>query len=367
MMLLSFTGFLAYVGKILLALVILLFMITVHEFGHFIAGKMLKFKINEFAVGMGPKILSKKAKDGQVFSLRAIPLGGFCAFEGEDEAGNVSPQAFNNQKPWKRIVVLSFGALFNFISAVLIAIIAFSAFGDTVLKVDNIFEDSVNSASYGTEYGFCKDDIIYSIDGKTVFLLQDIPAYITKADDTMNVVVLRKNAQGKHEKVNLTVRKGSYHYEYVDDNGQTQTGQAVGWGIQNTYSKYKYNFGQSIVRSVPYCCRAGSYILETLGGIITGKVSLNDVGGPITTIDITTQVIATGFGNTLFLIILISVNLAVFNLLPLPALDGARIVFVLIEMIFKKPVNRRIEAIVHTVGLIILFALVIILDIARYL
>ena len=365
-MLLSFTGFMAYFGKILIALVILLFMITVHEFGHFIAGKLLKFKINEFAVGMGPKIFSKKAKDGQVFSLRAIPLGGFCAFEGEDEAGNSSPEAFNNQKPWKRIVVLSAGAIFNFVSAVLIAIFAFGFFGDTVLKIDKVFDDSINKATYGTDIGFCEEDIIYSIDGKTVFLLQDIPSYIANAENTMSVVVLRKNEQGKNQKVNLTVKKGEYHYEYVDDNGETQTGTAFGWGIQNIYDKYKFGFGQSIIRSVPYCCRAGTYILETLGGLITGKVSLNDVGGPITTIDITTQVIDTGWGNTFFLIILISVNLAVFNLLPLPALDGARIVFVLIEWIFRKPVNRRIEAMVHTVGLIVLFALVIILDVARY-
>ena len=114
---------------ILIALVVLMFMITVHELGHYIAGRILGFKINEFSIGMGPKIFSKRLKNDQIFSLRWLPLGGYCAFEGEDE-DNPSPQAFNNQKPWKRIIVLFSGAFMNFISALIIVIIAFSCFGD---------------------------------------------------------------------------------------------------------------------------------------------------------------------------------------------------------------------------------------------
>ena len=104
-------------GNVLLAFVVLLFMITIHELGHYTAGKLLKFKINEFAIGMGPKLLSKKTKSGEVLSLRAFPLGGFCAFEGENEEGD-NASSFNKQKPWKRIIVLFSGALFNFLSAI---------------------------------------------------------------------------------------------------------------------------------------------------------------------------------------------------------------------------------------------------------
>jgi len=363
LLLASFEVVLSVVGKVLLAILILLFMITVHEFGHYIAGKLLGFKINEFAIGMGPKIFRKQLKSGEYFSIRIFPLGGYCAFEGEDEGENPSDKAFNNHKPWKRIIVLISGALFNFISAILISLIAFSCFSETVLVVEDVFADSANVATFNTQNGLMKGDIIYSIDGKKVYLTLDSSSYIAKADDTMDVIVLRKGDDDKYSKVKITVNKGNY--TYVDEEGNIH--ENYGWGITQRYQKYRFGFGEAIVRSVPYCLRTGSYVLETLGGIFTGRVGVQDLGGPITTIDVTTQIISTGFGNTLFLIILISVNLAVFNLLPLPALDGGRVVFVIIEWIIKKPVSRKIEAIVHAVGLILLLGLVVLLDAMRYL
>ena len=105
---------------IFIAFIILMFMITVHEAGHYVAGRVLGFKINEFAIGMGPKLLSKTLKDGQVFSLRAIPLGGYCAFEGEEQESD-NEKSFMKQKPWKRLIVLFFGAFFNFLSAIITA------------------------------------------------------------------------------------------------------------------------------------------------------------------------------------------------------------------------------------------------------
>ena len=351
------------IGKILLAILILLFMITVHELGHYTSGKLLGFQINEFAIGMGPKIFRKKLKSGEFFSIRIFPLGGFCAFEGEDEGENTNPKAFNNQKPWKRIIVLVRGALFNFLSAILISFIAFSCFSETVLVVDDVFDDSANISTFNTPNGLCKDDIIYSIDGKKLYLTLDSSSYIAKADNTMSVIVLRKDDTGSYKKIELTLNKGNY--TYTDDEGNKQL--SYGWGILQRYEKYNFGIGEAFVRSLPYCVRAGTYVLETLGGIFTGEVGVTDLGGPVTTIDVTTQIISTGFGNTLFLIILISVNLAVFNLLPLPALDGGRVVFVIIEWIRKKPISRKVEGIIHTIGLLVLLLLVIILDVIRYL
>ena len=131
----DFASVMSTVGRVLLAFVILMFMVLIHETGHFTAGKLLGFKINEFAIGMGPKIFSHTKKNGEVVSLRMLPLGGFCAFEGENEDGSENPASFNNQKPWKRLIVLFAGAFFNFVSAVLIAIIAFSCYGDNVAVV----------------------------------------------------------------------------------------------------------------------------------------------------------------------------------------------------------------------------------------
>jgi len=112
--LLSVSSIFGYIGYIIIAILVLLLMVLIHELGHYIAGKILKFKINEFSVGFGPKLLQKTKKDGEKISLRVFPLGGYCAFEGEDEEGNSSPNAFNNQKPWKRLIVLFSGAFFNF-------------------------------------------------------------------------------------------------------------------------------------------------------------------------------------------------------------------------------------------------------------
>jgi len=363
LLLASFNVIFGVIGKVLLAILILLFMITVHEFGHYVAGKLLGFQINEFAIGMGPKIFRKQLKSGEFFSLRIFPLGGYCAFEGEDqEIVESNPKAFNNQKPWKRIIVLISGALFNFISAIIISLVAFSCFSETVLVVDSVFADSKNVVNFNTDSGFKEGDIIYSIDGKKLYLTVDSSSYISGAEDTMQVIVLRQNQNGDYEKVELTINKGKYTYQ--DDEGNSA--ESFGWGILQRYEKYNFGFIEALTRSIPYCVRTGAYILETLGGIFTGRVGLTDLGGPVTTIDVTTQIISTGFGNTLFLIIMISVNLAVFNLLPLPALDGGRVIFVFIEWITKKPVNRKIEGIIHAIGLILLLLLVVLLDVLRY-
>ena len=125
---------------ILIAILILLIMITVHEFGHYIVGKLFKFKINEFAIGMGPALLKKTKKNGEIFSIRAFPLGGFCAFEGEDE-DNENPNAFNNKKPWQRILVLIAGATMNFILALFIIIITFSCYGKAVYQVVEVHDN----------------------------------------------------------------------------------------------------------------------------------------------------------------------------------------------------------------------------------
>ena len=131
------------------------------------------------------------------------------------------------------------------------------------------------------------------------------------------------------------------------------------------YIKYKHSFGEAISRVVPYCAETAMVVLRSFGSLITGAISLDQVGGPISTIGVTSQVVATGFSNVLFLIVLISVNLAVFNLLPVPALDGCQIVFCIIEWISGKPVNRKVQGLINGIGLILLLAFAIIVDILK--
>lgn len=425
----SFASVMKTVGYVLLAFVVLLFMVLIHETGHYTAGKILGFQINEFAIGMGPKIFSKKKKNGEVVSLRLLPLGGFCAFEGEDE-DKENPKAFNNQKPWKRLIVLFAGAFFNFVSAIIIAIIAFSCYGDTVAKITTVY-DYAPQQNQQLQSG----DVIYKINGKRVFVLDNIGRYMS--DGEMQFTVLRPNEDGRYDVVELsgvqkqeftsallskidvdvapsngrklqegdtvyklnghslgqkgdfqkyfnaliasgastctlTVSDGEKNYDYTVPISAIQEGKLVvaesaysGVGMSIRYEKYRFNFGESLARAFPYCGEVGMLVLRTLGGLITGVVGVDQVGGPITTISMTTQVISTGFANVLTLIVLISVNLAVFNLLPVPALDGCRMVFVLIEWIARKPINRKVEAYINGIGLIVLIVLMVLIDLLK--
>ena len=425
----DFASIMKTVGYVVLAFVVLLFMVMIHETGHYTAGKILGFQINEFAIGMGPKIFSKKRKSGEVFSLRLLPLGGFCAFEGEDDDKD-NPRAFNNQKPWKRLIVLFAGAFFNFVSALLIAVIVFACYGDTVAKITTVY-DYAPIENQQLQQG----DIIYKINGRKVFVLDNLTRYMS--DGEMTFTVLRPNDEGEYdvveldgvkkhnfvsavlseincavtsydgrdlkkgdtiyklnghslsqkgdfkryldlaianqqEKCVLTVSYGAENCDYLVATADLEAGKlsvseseysGVGMSIQ--YDKYRFGFGESLLRSFPYCAEVGTLVLRTLGGLITGAVGIDQVGGPISTISMTTQIVSTGFANVLSLIVLISVNLAVFNLLPVPALDGCRMICVLIEWITRKPINRKIEAYVNGIGLIVLIVLMLLIDIPR--
>lgn len=429
----DFASVMSTVGRVLLAFVILMFMVLIHETGHFTAGKLLGFKINEFAIGMGPKIFSHTKKNGEVVSLRMLPLGGFCAFEGENEDGSENPASFNNQKPWKRLIVLFAGAFFNFVSAVLIAIIAFSCYGDNVAVVRNVYDYAPQANQQ-----LLQGDILYKIDGKRVFVLDEIGRYMN-SDKEMTFEVLRPSVDetGKevYERVTLKglTRKsytsvilskvdGEYKstdgesvlavgntiykingvslgekgaflaiYEKLDGTceltvicsdgeeriftvdstlfeenklvAQEQDYNGIGMSVQ--YNVHRFGFGESLARTFPYCGEVGLLVLRTLGGLITGVVGIDQVGGPITTISMTSQIVATGFPNILRLIVLISVNLAVFNLLPVPALDGCQMVFVLIEWIARKPINRKVQSYINGIGLIVLIVLMVLIDILK--
>ena len=335
-----------YIGYILLAIFVLLFMIMIHEFGHYIAGKLLHFKINEFSIGFGKAIFSKTLKSGEKFSLRWIPLGGYCAFDGEDEDKD-NPDAFNSQAPWKRLIVLFMGAFFNFLSSCLVAVAVLMIAGNGISQITSIVPTEYNSqlqvgdviekvgdtrpsAVFGTSYLLSQ----YAID-------EDIPLVISRDG----------------EKIEIVVKRTTF----------TTTDGVESQGVGITAQNITYNFGQALLGAVPYCLRIAWDCLVILGMLFTGQLSLSAVGGPITTISSIATVSSASLWNLLILFPLIGVNLATFNLLPFPALDGARMVFVLIEWIRGKPINRKVEGYIHGVGLMILFAFVIIVDLIHIL
>ena len=451
-------------GYVLLAILILMIMITVHELGHYLVGKAFKFKINEFAIGMGPAIFKRTMKSGEIFSIRLFPFGGFCAFDGEDQDGD-DPNAFNNKKPWQRILVLVAGATMNYLLALLIIIISMSAYGqstpgmqygrhDEAIYGTSIEEQipadkSINDGEYivsltrdGKKSNiYMTVDLISSLnhakkgdvvtaelisDGKTVkrdiILRADVECKnlteVTKAYDALGIgyaMQLEANGSSPFIKGDFLIKIGAPDVEYKnatfvytpDDVAYVLKDKAVGdtvWFWTTRDTKYVYTFGSSwsacektgegvmnylgiketarnyyvtatyvkhgffktIGHSFGYSFKIGGTVFRTLGQLLTGKLGLNAVGGTITTIKTTSEVISYGFRYALEIMAFIGVNLAVFNLLPIPALDGARVVFCVIEWIRKKPVSRKVEGIIHAVGLIVILGFAILVDILQF-
>lgn len=383
---LSVSSVFSYIGYILLAIIVLLLMVLIHEFGHYTAGKILKFKINEFSVGFGPKIIQKKKKNGELFTLRLIPLGGYCAFDGENEDGTENPQAFNNQKPWKRLIVLFCGAFFNFLSAIIFSIIALMACGYEQLQVKQIAPTSIN-ATY-----LQSNDVIYGVEGNKIDFVTDDMLDVLISNYVENNFKTYKGEDLASE--NSFVDDGKTYYMVQNDMDfmlkrdnkkitqpgkinviYDSAGKLTGWSLYSTNDAdtnelqigyYKYNFGEALLNAVPFTCRWAWKVLVIFGQLITGQMSIKALGGPVTTIKSMATMTMQSF-NILFLLLpLIAVNLAVFNLLPIPALDGFQMIFVIIEWIRKKPVKREVVNMINNIGLIVLFGFVILVDILQF-
>ena len=367
LMLTSFKEVTGYIGYILLAILILLIMITAHEAGHYFAGKLFGFGIEEFAIGFGPKLFSRKKKDGEVFSVRLFPFGGFCSFRGED-GDLLDKTAFNSFSPWKRIIVLFAGAFTNFILSLLIITVMFCAYGQTAFTVGKV---QVNS-NYAVEKSLQDGDIILSANGKTVFLSTDLMNALKdkKQGDGVEFTVKR---QGKTEKITVILRADTT-FESVEDMASVYRALGVEHSVKDGKvasaefytTTVKLSFFEILYKSPQFALKLAGSIFTVLGQLLTGKIGISSMGGTVTTIAMTADVIKVGgFKYFLYMTAFIGVNLAVFNLLPFPALDGARIVFCLIEWVRKKPVSRRVEGIIHTVGFVLLILFAVFVDLRR--
>ncbi len=400
--LLSFASIMKSVGGVVLAIVILLAMVTIHEFGHYIAGKILGFRINEFAVGFGPAIFKKRSKKtGELFALRVIPLGGYCAFDGEDEMeepmkeeqeppflemqtaepianeGGTSalkeesaeeyptPKGarFNDQAPWKRIIVLLAGATMNYLLALCLIVLMFACVGRPLYKVMETPADSTFSGVVLPVEGketLQAGDTIMRIEGKDVYLITDYLDVLDgkKAGEEIRFTVLR---EGKSQEVWLMLAQNA-DFKNMSDTSTLINALGV-YGLQPT--SVKQGFFQTIGHSAGYSVKIGGTVLRSLGELLTGKLGIDAMGGPVTTIKVTSQAASSGLLSFLNIAAFIGVNLAVFNLLPIPALDGCKVIFCIIEWIRKKPVNRKVETMIHLAGIIFLFGFAILVDLLQ--
>ncbi len=388
----------------MLAIVILLAMVTIHEFGHYVAGKILGFKINEFSVGFGPAIFKKRSKKtGELFALRVIPLGGYCAFDGEDEGDEETPaqpseepfeemrleskpnekeggtyevtaenaeeypepkgERFNDQAPWKRIIVLLAGAFMNYVLALFLIVLMFGCVGRPLYQVKEKPQGSNFSGVIRPVEG--KDvlqagDSILKVEGKNVYLITD---YLDALDgkkewDEVRFTVLR-NGEKKEVWIALSA---DTDFANMSDTNTLLTAMGVPMLVSTTE---KQSFFQTIGHSAAYSVKIGGTVLRSLGELLTGKLHINAMGGPVTTIKVTSQAASSGLLSFLNIAAFIGVNLAVFNLLPIPALDGCKVIFCLIEWIRRKPVNRKVEAMIHFAGIIFLLGFAILVDLLQ--
>lgn len=350
-----FTG----IGYFFVALLCLMFMIVVHEFGHLLAGRLLKFKVDEFAVGFGPAIAKYTSKkSGTKYALRAIPVGGFCAFHGEDDDDLVQDAtSFTAQKPWKRIIVFMAGAIFNFISAILIISIFFMAYGDIMPTVTEVYP-----LESGEEHVLKEGDVILEVNGKSIYTISNKLEFVKMLDKAGGEGELTIVRDG--EKIKLNVNKANWLY--IDDDGNTEV--MNGLGISYGFSQHKFGFFQSIGRAFVFCFKVIGVLFATIGGVFTGALGVSEsLGGTATAIGAIMQVTEGGFGNLMYIVCVMSATIGIFNLLPFPALDGSKIVFTTIGWVRGKPINRRVENIIHIVGLVLLFGLTITLDLLHFL
>lgn len=480
------------IGSVLLAILILLIMITIHEFGHWVAGKILRFGINEFSIGFGPAIFKHKSKkSGQLFAIRLIPLGGYCSFQDEDgldeereeketppaseekQDENVAETAsgdtviltpapeeehkegetetaeekeepkeedffadlpapaeegkkgkkkkrtpvwkekpddgsFTRKAPWKRIIVLVAGALMNYILALFLIIVCFFAYGQTMTAVYEAqtptqqFLEAFHNGEM-TKQDFLENDCLHDRDiflkanGNNLYMTVDLARAVNgkKAGDRVELYLSRivpdkternaetgeiKIVESHREKVTVKITvcsdvevnnsseldsawKGlGIRYAETKD----EEGNVTGGGYQLASATAKFGFFETLGRSFVYSFKIAGSILRVIGELLTGRLGISAMGGPISTIKATSEMASLGFHYFLEISAFIGVNLAVFNLLPVPALDGCKVVFTVIEWIRGKPISRKVEAIIHAAGFVLLLGFAVLVDILQF-
>ena len=339
---------------ILLAILMLGIIVMVHELGHYIVGRLCGIGIVEFSVGFGPKLLGWERK-GIQYSLRAVPLGGFCQFVGEDEK-NDNPHAMNNQPVWKRFLTVLAGPAMNFVLAFVACAIMLNAF---FVAESYPIVDTVAAGLPAEEAGLQVGDRIVSVNGVT----------LTEDTDGVNLMLETMSNSDLTQPVNLVIdRNGETLAFSIQAAKITDETGAEAWQIGIVFASRTYTFAESLAEAGTYMVEITQSMLEALKNLVFRGEGLEDTAGPVGIIALVSQRARDGLYMVLWLFFIISLNLGIMNLLPLPALDGGRLVFLIVEAIRRKPVPPEKEGVVHGIGLLLLFGLLILLtfhDIAR--
>ena len=340
---------------ILLAILIFGFLIFIHELGHFLTAKLCGVRVNEFAINMGPRLFGWKRGETQ-YSFRLIPIGGYCAMEGEDEDTG-DPRCFVNAAWWKRLIILCAGSFMNLLTGFLVMVILYAS----VFAMQTTEITGFDSGSAFSEQGLQVGDQLWSINGRRTYMRDDFDLLDGRFDPTdVKLVVVRDGEKLSFEHFKMEKRK-------FDDG---QGGETLRYGIY--LGKFETRSFGSVTRFAAYqCVDFARMVWYGLSDLFSGRAGLKDMGGVVGVVDVMVQsgeaarTVSDGILNVLYLGAFIAVNLAVMNMLPIPALDGGRVLFLLINTVFTavtgRKVNPKYEGYIHAGAMILLLGLMAIL------
>ena len=333
---------------IILAILLFGLMVGVHEGGHFAAAKLFGVKVEEFSLGMGPA-LWKKQMGETLYALRAVPFGGYCLMTGEDEAVD-DPRAFTSQKPWKRALILCAGAAMNFLLGLLIVLILYAstayAYRDTRIVS---FRDG---CPYQGENGLMEGDRFLKIDGQRIWLQQDITDFLRQGDGVYDIVLRRGGKRVTLKDFPMTPieypgeSRKLYGFNLAIEPANPALTARMSWNTVMEFSRWVWMGLRELTR---------------------GNVSVEDMSGPVGIVDYMAETgeqaesLSDGLYNVFYFTAFLTVNLAIMNMLPIPALDGGRVFFLLvtwvIESVTRKKLDPKYEGYIHAAGMILLLGL----------
>ncbi len=329
------------------------FLIAIHEFGHFITAKLSGVRVNEFSIGMGPRLWGHKHGETE-YSLRLFPVGGYCAMEGEDGDSD-DPRSFSKASFGKKVLILVAGSGMNFLAGLLILVLLFSGAKAFVSTTLDSFQEGCPAAEEG--YLLPGDELI-KIDGKRVFTNNDVALLLGRSGaDAVDLVVERNGEKITLNDVPMALR------DYETEQGVRRM---YGINFKVRESNLVQNLGLALRSSASFTRSVWYGVLD----LVSGAVGLKDMAGPIGVVGVMTEAgkqapsVGAGLINLLYFGSFIAINLAVMNLLPIPALDGGRLFFLVLNggmmLLFRRRIPDRYEGYVHMIGLILLLGLMVI-------
>ncbi len=328
---------------IVIALIMIAVLILAHEWGHFMAARRIGIPVYEFSLGFGHKLLSTN-KNGVEYSLRLIPLGGFVRMAGEEPGDMNNPDGFNTRKPWEKIVVSFSGPFMNFVLALFIFIYSFAVIG-VAQQVDEAVVGDILQGKPAATAGLQTNDRILAINDKNISSWNEF------------VDTIKNNAVGTPLVVKVE-RDGAISSLILQSVQDETTGKPI-VGVYPQVEFEKQGIMNSIKLGIIQTYQMSALLLSGLGMLFTGAASASDLAGPVGITNMVGEAARGGMGYLLSFAAFLSINLGIINLLPIPALDGSRIVFALLEVVRRKPLDPDKEGFIHWVGFMFLMLIIV--------